>query len=96
MSSQDLLNCGNCKISFSLDNITLFLQHKISGCQQVKEEIQNERISRINSQTEFEKNNVATSTTKDGMESLLQPNTRGFIYFSSAFRASRLHLSSVQ
>ena len=69
MSNKDLLNCGNCKKSFSLDNITLFLQHKISGCQQVKEEIlQNERTSRINSSTEYEQNNVATSTTKDGKE----------------------------
>ena len=66
MSRQDLLNCGNCKKSFSLDNITLFLQHKINGCQQVKEEIQNQRRSQINSSVDFVQTSVPTSTTKDG------------------------------
>ena len=43
------------------------MQHKIRGCQQVKEEIQNQRKSQPNSSVDFEQYNVyTTSTTKDG------------------------------
>ena len=81
-SNKDLLNCGNCKNSFSLDNITLFLQRKITGCQQVKEKIHNQSTLKINSSSPsyFVQNSVASSTTRDGKENHLHAVIMKFMF----------------
>ena len=56
------------------------MQHNISGSKQVNEEIQNQRISKQNSQVDFEQFNVATSTIKDGKKSILQTNFMIYIF----------------
>ena len=61
--SQDIINCGKCRKTFTLDNAALFLQHKLLSCDD-KTERNDNNVKSINQTIQVE--NAISSSSSGG------------------------------